>query len=166
MQHLSPYGTAVAAFTMAQASTGVVTQASDDGGAESVVAMAGDGAQNRCVVVAVTDPKRSVVAWTHTRQVDFGGGATGATGAAGSLGSAGAQPTQPGPTAPTLSVRVNVPTCSIGGCPRMTMHLDTLDAAAVASCVLNSTAGKYVAFRLNFHQFDRFELDLRGHAHV
>ena len=24
----------------------------------------------------------------------------------------------------------------------------------------------YVTFRLNFHHFDRFELDLRGHTHV
>ena len=27
-------------------------------------------------------------------------------------------------------------------------------------------AGMYGTFRLNFHHFDHFELDLRGHIHV
>ena len=28
------------------------------------------------------------------------------------------------------------------------------------------TDGRYVNFRPDFHHFDRFELDLRGHIHV
>ena len=117
--HLSPYTAAVPAFTMAQASAGVITQASNDAGAESVAAMSGDGAQPRCVS-GIKDG-----AWTHTRQVDFGASAMAPSKSAGFL----------------LSLRVNVPVCGVGDCPRLTVHLDTLDAAAVTNCVLNSTVG-------------------------
>jgi hypothetical protein len=118
--YLTPYAAAVPAFTMAQASTGVFTRVSDDVGAESVVAMSGDGARNRCVD-GIKDG-----AWTHTRQVDFGASA--------SFESAAGL---------SLSLRVNVPTCGVGDCPRLTVHLDTLGAAAVTDCMLNSTGGQW-----------------------
>ena len=120
VQHLSPYAAAVPAFTMAQASTGVITRASNDVGAESVAELAGDGAQSRCVD-GIKDG-----AWTHTRQVDFGGSIPGALSESAGL---------------SLSLRVNVPACSVGGCPHLTVHLDMLETAAVVNCVLNSTRG-------------------------
>ena len=36
---------------------------------------------------------------------------------------------------------------------------------AQAGCIVKGPAG-YDSFRLNFHHFHRFELDLRGHVHV
>ena len=32
--------------------------------------------------------------------------------------------------------------------------------------LLNADTAEYVTFRLNFHHFDHFELDLRGHIYV
>ena len=32
--------------------------------------------------------------------------------------------------------------------------------------MLDAAAAEYVTFRLNFHHFDRFELDLHGRAHM
>ena len=119
-QYLNPFAAAVAAFTMAQASAGVFTSPSDDAGPESVAAMSGDGAQARCVD-GIQDG-----AWTHTRQVDFGVGPAG-----------DAQRDL------SLVLRVSVPACSPGDCPRLTMHLDTIGSAAVANCVLNSTSGEW-----------------------
>ena len=127
VEHISPYAAVVPAFTMAQASTGVISRASDDVGAESVVKMSGDGAQNLCVD-GIADQS-----WTHTRQVDFGGAAMGA---------------QPGSAGIALMARVNVPECSVGDCPRLSMHLGTLEApAAVTNCVLNSTSGEWATVR-------------------
>ena len=101
----------------AQASTGVVVRGSDDMGAGSVPVMCGGGAKSRCLD-GITDG-----AWTHTRQVDFGDGAH---------------------TDVSLSLRVKVPACSRGGCPRLTLHLDALGAAAVApACQLSATSGKW-----------------------
>ena len=89
---------------------------SDDVGAESVAAMSADGAKPRCVD-GIHDG-----AWTHTRQLDFG---------------------REAPSELWLSLRVKIPTCSPGDCPRLTLHLDTLEAAASASCELNSTSGRW-----------------------
>ena len=120
-QYLNPFAAAVPAFTMAQASAGVFTSPSDDAGPESVAAMSGDGAQARCVD-GIQDG-----AWTHTRQVDFG------------VGPAGDAQREL-----SLVLRVSVPACSPGDCPRLTMHLDSIGSAAVANCVLNSTSGEWV----------------------
>ena len=60
VRYLNPYAAAVPAFTMAQASTGVTTRASDDTGAESVAAMS-LGAQARCVAGKPERRARGVV---------------------------------------------------------------------------------------------------------
>ena len=41
--------------------------------------------------------------------------------------------------------------------------LGAVNAVEVPVC---DSGNAYVTFRLNFHHFDRFELDLRGHIHV
>lgn len=121
VQHLDPYAAAVPAFTMAQASTGVFTRASDDtDSVDSVAVMSGEGAKSRCL-----DGLRAG-SWTHTRQVNFG-----------------AASSDHRLTSLVLLLRVSVPACSVGRCPRLTLHLDSLGSPAVTDCTLNSTASKW-----------------------
>ena len=56
-----------------------------------------------------------------------------------------------------------------------TAHVSNVSAAQVRSAIsavdpdgvmVELCAARYVTFRLIFHHFDRFELDLRGHMHV
>ena len=118
--YLSPFAAPVPAFLMAQASTGVVTQPSDDSGEGSIQEMSDDGAKGLCLT-GILDG-----AWTHTRQVDFG-----SSDAAFQVEGL------------SLFLRVTVPVCTPGDCPRVTLHLDQLSSPAVMDCQLNSTSGKW-----------------------
>ena len=77
-------------------------------------------------------------------------------------------------TAAGVWVRGLTPDSPAGKCEAI-CEGDTLISVG-GSCVLNTTrleaerllasASGYVTFRPNFHRFDRFELDLRGHIYV
>ena len=117
--YLSPYDAPVPAFTIAQASKGVFTRPSGDGGEDSLAVRSHDDAKQLCID-GILDG-----GWTHTRQVDFGTPKTGAA----------ASP----PVALALALRVAVPPCSPGDCPRLTMHLGDVFSPAVLVCELGAT---------------------------
>jgi hypothetical protein len=119
---LSPYAMPVPAFTMAQASDGVFTSPSNDAG--SVI---GGGAKQLCLD-GLQDG-----AWSLTRQVDFGHAALDEEGTVSSVTLRLLR----------LLLRVNVPACSVGDCPRLSLHLDKLEAGALTNCQLNSTDGQW-----------------------
>jgi arabinoxylan arabinofuranohydrolase len=112
---LSPYSSQVPAFTMAQASDNIFTSLSNDAGSAI-----GGGAKQLCLD-GIMDG-----AWTLTRQLDFG-----------------QEPAASQQDAVALTLRVKVPPCSAGDCPRLTVHLDGLEADAVAYCQLNTTNAQW-----------------------
>lgn len=125
VEYLSPYRP-VPAFTMAQASDKVFTRESGDSGPESAAEMCGNGAKQLCVDGLMDGD------WLLVRQVDFGA-------RDGDVANSG---NPPAPSA-IMSLRVNVPSCSSGDCPRLTIHMDTLDSPALTICVINGTNSEW-----------------------
>ena len=100
VQFLDPSTARVPAFTMADATDGVKSRPSGDD-----ASMIGDGVQQFSLDMAAR-------AWTHIRQVDFGGG---------------------GHT--SLSLRVNAKSAAV-----MSLHLDSLSAQPSATCTVAAAA--------------------------
>ena len=100
VQFLDPSTARVPAFTLSEATDGVKSRPSGDD-----ASMIGDGAQQLCLDMAAST-------WTHTRQVDFGGG---------------------GHT--SLSLRVNAKRAAV-----MSLHLDSLSAQPAVTCTVAAAA--------------------------